>query len=53
MKKSKYYHYLKINKDTYAIFNSLILDIKYINSKNFKLIDDNQFSKLSSNLKMS
>lgn len=51
MKKSKYYHYLKINKDTYAIFNSLILDIKYINSKNFKLIDDNQFSKLSSNLK--
>lgn len=30
MKKLKYYHYLKVNENIIAVFNSLILDIEII-----------------------
>lgn len=46
MMKSKYFHSMKIKDDVYAVFNSLILDIEYITSKDFDLINNEKYYKI-------
>lgn len=41
MMKSKYFHYIKIQDDIYAVFNSLILEIEYISNNDFTLLNKN------------
>lgn len=49
MKKSKYYHYLKVNENIIAVFNSLILDIEYVTNDEFDLLDKEKYDLIDKN----
>lgn len=49
MKKSKYYHYIKVNENIVAVFNSLILDITYITRDEFNLLENENYNLIEKN----
>lgn len=50
MKKSKYFHYSQIKENVYAVFNSLILEVVYINENDFNYLLNNEYNQLEDKL---
>ena len=46
MRKSKYLKFIKVNENTYAIFNNLLIDVIYVNKSIFNLIKKEQYDKI-------
>ena len=50
MKKSKYFHHVKISKNAHAVFNSLIMIVEYINNIQLNDLLESKLDKIESDL---